>query len=294
MTPPPEAGAASWFRARAADARRHPFVAAGLVVTAIAVLAIRAADGGAAKAAAYLAAMLACAFATDVVARREGPAPEIPVRRPPRETAVLLVLLAIGAGGLVWSKMFPASFGGVARLPRLAVMLLALSCLFQALPAAYLLASRYKLRDLALVPRGLYAAPAVLVIVAATAMSADPGGVTLGRILDEMGWTGLLAFAFFGEPLFEEFLRMTLQTRVGALLRNRAAGWFLAALPWALLHVPVWSSQGAGLAGASASALCIVPIGLMWSYLTLRTGSLWPALLAHGFNVWGLQNSASR
>ena len=37
-------------------------------------------------------------------------------------------------------------------------------------------------------------------------------------------------------------------------------------------------------------AVRIVPLGLMWGYITYRTKSLLPATLVHGLNVWGLQN----
>lgn len=34
----------------------------------------------------------------------------------------------------------------------------------------------------------------------------------------------------------------------------------------------------------------ILPLGLMWGYITYRTKSLIRTTLVHGFNVWGLQN----
>jgi len=32
-------------------------------------------------------------------------------------------------------------------------------------------------------------------------------------------------------------------------------------------------------------------MGLLWGYMTHRTKSLLPAVLVHGFNLWGLHNS---
>jgi membrane protease YdiL (CAAX protease family) len=38
------------------------------------------------------------------------------------------------------------------------------------------------------------------------------------------------------------------------------------------------------------SSIRIIPIGLVWGYLTHRTKSFVPATLVHGANFWGLQN----
>ena len=34
----------------------------------------------------------------------------------------------------------------------------------------------------------------------------------------------------------------------------------------------------------------IVPLGLLWGYLTHRTGSFLPSVVLHATNIWGLQN----
>lgn len=83
---------------------------------------------------------------------------------------------------------------------------------------------------------------------------------------------------------------MTLQTRIAALTKNAALGWLLASLPWTVLHVPAWIGSGDSLPGALGGALRIVPIGLVWRFLTWRTGRLVPALIAHELNIFGLQN----
>lgn len=98
-----------------------------------------------------------------------------------------------------------------------------------------------------------------------------------------------LALLLTTTPQFiaEEFLPMTTQTRIAALTKNAALGWLLASLPWAVLHVPAWIGSGDSLRGA----LRIVPIGLVWRFLTWRTGRLVPALIAHELNIFGLQNT---
>lgn len=281
----------TWLSARAAEVRRHPLVAAGLLITATGTLWHRADQGVGGKAVVYLGAMLAAALLVDVVAAREGPPPRLPVRRPAQETAVLLTFTSVGAAWIIVAKCVPAAWNELPRLARIAGNLIGAACLFQIASAAYLLVARYRPADLGVRLRGLLVAPAVLVLVASAALVADPDHITLPQALAEWGWAGLTNHALFGEPLVEEFLRMALQSRVGVLLGNSAAGWFLAALPWSLLHVPMWYAKSGDLSEAFAAALCIVPIGLLWSYVTVRTGSLVPAVLIHGFNLWGLQNA---
>jgi membrane protease YdiL (CAAX protease family) len=87
--------------------------------------------------------------------------------------------------------------------------------------------------------------------------------------------------------LTEEFLRMSWQTRLGAVLKNPAAAWFFTAWVWSALHVPGFtdSSWEATLQGVAE----MVPLGLLWGYILHRTQSLWPTVLLHATNIWGLQ-----
>jgi membrane protease YdiL (CAAX protease family) len=62
-------------------------------------------------------------------------------------------------------------------------------------------------------------------------------------------------------------------------------------LIWSVMHLPKWIGDGGGtLFDGLMGSLHIVPLGLMWGYITHRTKSIFPAILAHGMNVWGLQN----
>jgi membrane protease YdiL (CAAX protease family) len=90
----------------------------------------------------------------------------------------------------------------------------------------------------------------------------------------------------------EEFMRMMLMTRIGALVRNSGLGLFVATFLWASLHIPSFSSQAPNWTfwRALVSPWGIIPIGMLWGYTTHRTKSLCPSVLLHGFNLWGLQN----
>jgi membrane protease YdiL (CAAX protease family) len=95
-------------------------------------------------------------------------------------------------------------------------------------------------------------------------------------IWDEFGSVTSLIGSGLLAAFSEEFLRMTWQTRQGALLKNPAA-WFITAWIWSLLHFPNY--------GSLHSCLEIVPEGLMWGYVMFRTRSLLPTMILHMGNI---------
>lgn len=56
------------------------------------------------------------------------------------------------------------------------------------------------------------------------------------------------------------------------------------------MHAPKWYSEEHNISEAILGSVRIIPIGLMWGYLTNRTKSIFPATIVHGVNFWGLQN----
>ncbi|GBL35552.1 hypothetical protein EMGBS15_11470 [Filimonas sp.] len=90
--------------------------------------------------------------------------------------------------------------------------------------------------------------------------------------------------------LSEEFFRVVGQTRLGVWTRSKGMGWFLTTFIWAFMHAPKWYGDGHDLTEAILGFLRIIPLGLMWGYLTPRTKSLLPSVIVHGMNIWGLQN----
>ena len=99
----------------------------------------------------------------------------------------------------------------------------------------------------------------------------------------------LLLATFVGAALPEETFRFLLQTRLGRAI-NPAAGWLIASYAWAFFHLPMWYAESGDVLASSLGCVRIVPLGLMWGYVTHRTGNLWTAWLLHGANLWGLQN----
>ena len=119
----------------------------------------------------------------------------------------------------------------------------------------------------------------------------SPDSLTWDAVVAEGG--GVLGAIFSGfiiAGLSEEFFRVIGQTRIGALIRNFGMGWFITTVIWALMHAPKWYGEGHDITEALLSSVRIIPIGLMWGYLTHRTKSILPAVLVHATNVWGLQN----
>jgi len=104
------------------------------------------------------------------------------------------------------------------------------------------------------------------------------------------GIFGALFSGFILAGLSEEFFRAVGQTRLGVYINNKGLGWFIITVIWALMHAPKWYSEDRHLTEAILGSIRIIPIGLMWGYITHRTKSFLPAVIVHGTNFWGLQN----
>jgi membrane protease YdiL (CAAX protease family) len=271
-------------------ARRHPAVAS-LIAGLIAVILINGyvqRDLG--RAALYLVVLAASTGLVDFVFGR-WPASERPVavHGPGRETAVLVVSFA---AGLFWlGARFVRGYRPAPGPLRLLWLVLLIGCVFNALPALFLLARRYRLADLGLRFTGLQAAPLVIAAFALSATLLSPTTTTWKAIIQESGgstWAVIETALLAAVP--EEFFRFVWQTRIGAWLKQPATAWLVASVAWSLLHGPKdWDEthdRGATVMGM----INIVPLGLFWGYLTHRTRSILPSVVLHATNVWGLQN----
>jgi len=188
--------------------------------------------------------------------------------------------------------MGPAKWEHIQGIPRLAVGLSMMLFVFPVAMAVIFLAMRYKLPELGVRLRGSLVALPVIAIVFITSRIAAADKLTWQMIYSEEG--GIFMTFFTGivtAGLSEEFMKMAGQTRFGELFGNKGAGWFIITIIWALMHAPKWYHEGNGnIKEALIGAVRIIPIGLMWGYLTHRTKSILPAVLVHGTNFWGLQN----
>jgi membrane protease YdiL (CAAX protease family) len=242
------------------------------------------------QATAYLFAMWLCSFFIDMYALAKRPAGTFIVRRPVTEF-VIVCLCALLGGTCIILRFEGPPWDHAAGLYRITVALGMMLFLFPIAMTIILLAMGYKVRELGVRLQGFISAAVVVLVTAVISFVAAPGHFTLQMVLQEGGGVaGALLMGFVYAGLSEEVFRFIFQTRAGAALRNPAAGWFLASLVWALLHGPKWYSEDRNFVEVFFSCLRIVPLGLMWGYLTHRTKSILPSVCAHGLNVWGLQN----
>lgn len=277
------------LRMQWATMRRYPLTVACIGLSICGVLELAARHGELPKALAYLGAMLTCAFIVDLFACWFPTQWEFHVRRPQREAAVavgielLAIVLMILLFVVFQLNSLPTAWK-IASLPAFAII-------FPIALPLILLKWKYRPAELGIRFNTMsWVFLPVLSITAGTAYIIAPEDFTLGTMLASEGVVGALVTGIITAGLSEEFVRMVLHTRVGAYLRNPANGWFLATLIWAFLHSPKWYADNGDLYEALMGAVRIVPLGLLWGYITHRTKSLMPATLVHGFNVWGLQN----
>jgi membrane protease YdiL (CAAX protease family) len=269
--------------------RKHSGISAILGCIVIVLLAASIRRANTKQSLAYLAAVAISVVAIDVVSRARQPSPKpFPVRNARFES---LVLVVFGLIALAWlTSRFVFNYRPEAGGLRLAWIGIGLGAVFSILPALFLFWRGYRPADLGLRFRGVLVAFPVLAIFAAITFTFSRNSITWSGALEEAGSPlGLLPMAI-SACLPEEFFRFAWQTRIGAWMKSPAVGWLIASIAWAALHGPVDYDQSHSTVEAMLGVINIVPLGLLWGYLTHRTGSFLPSMLLHGLNFWGLQN----
>lgn len=270
--------------------RRHPGVAAILGLTTGTIVVNATIQHDLARAVLYLTVVAVSVVWIDLMFARWLVAAAVPdVRGAGLEVAVMAASFILG---FLWLyARFVLDFQPAPGPLRLLWLVLLIGCVFNALPAAFLLGRRYRLHDLGLRVAGLHAAPLVMATFAAAALLLSPATTTWQMAMAETGGSiGALVLTALTAAVPEEFFRFVWQTRVGAWVGNRAAGWLVASLVWAALHAPKDWSDSHSLASTIMSVVNIVPLGLLWGYLTHRSRSMLPSIVLHATNLWGLQN----
>lgn len=276
------------LRQQVAILRRNPWVLALVLATFVEVLWVGSGEGRLGKSFAYLGVVAAGLLITDLFTQWRANAPVMPVRKPAREAAFIVGFCILGYlimfGRFAWLDW--AKLPGLLKLAYLPLF----GFVFPVFSAVLLLIWKYRPRDLGFGWCGsAWVFVPVLALFAGTACSVAPQDLTWKLMLAEEGIVGMLFTGFISAALSEEFFRLTLQTRLGALWNNGIA-WFIAAVLWAFLHMPKVVGDGTPIGMSALGCLYIVPIGLLWGYMTHRTRSIWPAIICHGLNLWGLQN----
>ncbi len=272
--------------------RHHQATAFCVLALLVLILWLGVQSGRAWQAIGYVAVVWISAFFIDlVVLMRPEPAIGFPLKGSVAWESFLcvgLTLAGIAPLAVRFSKEWPVHSG----LEKVAFLTaLSLFTFPVALALIFFAVYRYRPKDLGVNAHFWYL-PFLLQIVV--------GGITLAAAPETSHWRssihayGVWRFLLvgFGAAVPEEFTRMLLQTRLGASLHSKGLGLLAATFLWACTHVPQFRSQNpeASFWSAVLAALTILPIGLLWGYATYRTKSLWPAVVSHGLNLWGIQN----
>jgi membrane protease YdiL (CAAX protease family) len=241
----------------------------------------------------YALALWLGAFFTDfAIAFHPKPGGGFPIKRPPWQESLLVLAFTCAAFvplSVRFSHLWPIH-NAPARAVFAAAMLF--FTLGAGLACIYLFVYRYRLTDLGVNFRYWYVALAVHILFGVITLAFAPQKSHWQATFRADGVWGTVVEGVLTAAIPEEFLRMLLMTRLGAVFSNKGMGLFVATFLWASLHIPVfWSGVPQwSFWRALISPWGIIPIGLLWGYITHRTRSLVPSVLLHGFNLWGLQN----
>lgn len=222
------------------------------------------------------------------------PKKDIEVKEPKKEFVMVLVFTLLGA------IFISLSYYVKGLIPQIAVPIkvLVFSGVFLfTFPLGiliYMLLKRYKLLQL-----GLYTQPLVYIVLGAiiwgmTGLFAyyfNESGIIWKEGLKELGgFRGLIVQSLFSAALVEEFSRFIIQTRFERVYKIAGINILIATSIWAFFHFPMAYSKMHNLLGSFNYCLQIIPLGFVWGCMIQRTKSIIPSVLAHGFNLWGLQN----
>ncbi len=238
----------------------------------------------------YLFLMWFFSFIIDLYALLRPTKDTFIVRQPKRESFYFLACFTLGLVFLFFRFSPSIDWQQLNKVVRLALMPLILF-VFPIGLAIIMLLLKYKLRDLGFRLNGLILIIPIILISALVNRIVSPQSLTYDVLVAETG--GILETLLTGiivAGLSEEFFKAIGQTRLGAYLKNFGLGWFLTVFIWAFMHAPKWYSEDLNMTEAVLGSIRIIPIGLMWSYLTHRTKSILPSVIVHGTNFWGLQN----
>ena len=261
-----------------------------LVVTALLVLYVAFRHHAMPQGVAYMAVLWLCSFFIDLYAIKQPDTFEFEVRQPKRESQYVILCVCLGLVFLVIRNADIVDWQHLRGFVKLAIMPL-VAFVFPIGLAIILLLLKYKPRDLGFRLKGLILIIPILALFITTIYFIAPQRLTFNAVIEESGGIlGALYSGFIMAGLSEEFFRVVGQTRFAAWTKSKGLGWFITSCIWAFMHAPKWYSDGHDLTEALLGSIRIIPLGLMWGYLTHRTKSILPSVIVHGLNVWGLQN----
>jgi membrane protease YdiL (CAAX protease family) len=281
------------FRQHAGYMGRYPFTVALLAACCAVILFVCYQDKTLIHAVAYLFAVWFCCLLTDIVVlARPIEAVGFPIKRPVKNELVTMSICTVLGVAFLIIRFF-TDWQHLPGMVKLSVLPLLLFMFPIVLALIYLFRYKYKLKELG-VNLNYWYLPILLHIVwgAITLMLAREGS-HWQEAYKEYGIFGSLFTGLISAALPEEFFRLLFMTRVGKASGSIAFGLFVATALWGAMHIPVGHGQShepVTLWRSVQTISFLMPIGVFWGYLTIRTKSLFSSVMMHGFNLWGLQN----
>ena len=240
----------------------------------------------------YLIVMVGCFLISEtIVYYRKLTFSPWQIKQPKKE--LLIILFTVGMATLLLFIRFVLISDFQAIAPPIKIVLFAFVALFiyPVFLAIYFFGiGKYKPSALGLNSSGWWVALPLIALIGGISVWLLPDELMFSMILEQQGYLAMITMGFMTAAIPEEFTRMLFQTRLGKVMGNKSAAWFIASLIWALTHIPNFYSKSDRFYGACIGAIGIMPIGLLWGYLTERYKSMIPAILIHGTNLWGLHN----
>ena len=240
----------------------------------------------------YLGAVVAGGIITDIIVLK-WPKETVgfPIKKPVKQELALIIICTLLGLGFLIVRFFIGweSLMGLVKLMLLPFILFAFPVV---LGLVYLFKYKYKLKELGVNLNYWYLPLILHLLWGAVTLTVAPDKSHWKEAWVEYGVVDMLFTGIVTAALSEEFVRMLFQTRIGNAVNNFATGFVIASAIWAFMHVPVFfrDNPDGKTYEAVIGAVCIMPLGFFWGYLTYRTKSMIPAILMHGFNLWGLQN----
>lgn len=216
------------------------------------------------------------------------------VKKPASELKTVIIFTLIGIVAIsanFYLRSANPSLGLIARIPILAAMIL---FTFPIALFIYLFIKKYKPTEIGFKykPLKIYLTGTIVwAITGIVALLFNPSGMLWSKALAEMGGVmGFFVQSIVASALAEESMRYILQTRIAKFVGDSSYSIIIATVVWAFIHFPVAYFNSGRIWGPLLYCIIIIPLGFVWGYLSERTRSILPSVLAHGFNLWGLQN----
>jgi membrane protease YdiL (CAAX protease family) len=240
---------------------------------------------------AYISAIYGTVFCLELYLTTKPKAYEKPpIRKPKTELGLILLCIFIQVIILALRFVVFSDWGKVNPLIRISFIPFVLLFIYPLALAIIFWILGYRPHSLGFRWQGILGGIIGITFLGIASAIFAPQKMQFWAMYQEVGILGMLFLGFITAALSEEFVRYLMQSRMEEVWGNFAWSWLITGTLWALLHFPNFYNQNPDINTTMTSILGIYPIGLLWGYISYRTGSILPSILIHGTNLWGLHN----